>query len=76
MQVVDNHCATLILAAYLLHGAVGILVEYAAVKQAQENEESATTPRRAEWDRLDRRWKRSRLPVWLGLIVAGWFLCQ
>lgn len=76
MPVADSHCVTLILVAYLAYGVLGIALEYAAAKQVRDEVSGAKVGGNMNFDRLDRFWTRGRIPVLLGLIVAGWFLCQ
>ena len=76
MQVVDTRCVILIVVSYLAYGIIGVAVEYAAVRQSHQSPDRANNRRKVQLERLDRVWKRSRIPVWLGLIVAAWFFCQ
>jgi hypothetical protein len=75
MQVADNLCAILVLIAFLVHGLIGLVIEYAVAKEAHDTVESVTPPRKSKLERLKWLWERSSIPVWLGSIGLIWFLC-
>lgn len=81
MPTIDFMCGPIILVAYLVFGIVGILLEYALRKHVEGiphpvTEEAIGSELGRRLFRLDRVWRRSRTPVWLGLPLLGWLLCR
>lgn len=74
-------CAVLLVLSYVIFGVLGMVLEWRLTRAtgglpAPVTEDRVTTDEARRLFRLHALWAKSRIPVWIGLIVLGAVICR
>lgn len=81
MRSMTYACGTVIVLLYALFGFAGVVLEIALRKRITNDppsllEQSSDLEHTRRLLRWTRRWERSRIAVWLGLVILGAIVCS